>query len=97
MIKTIFIDFINNINDYNYKYSLYSKILPINLGDEILLEEELYDIKDTIGEFNYIIGVEDIKDIMNNLKMQLPKNNDLQICANAINYYIENDAFIDLK
>ena len=88
---------IKNIDDYNYKYSLYAKNMPIKLEDEMLLEEALYDIKDKINEFNYVIGVEEVKSILRNLDSQNATNDDLNLCVDAINYYIEYDAFIDLE
>jgi hypothetical protein len=97
MIIIKFEDFIKNVDNFNYTYSLYAKNLPIGLNDEVLLEEELYDVKDNIDAFDYIIGIEDIKGVLNNLNIQLPNNMDLNICVDAVNYYIEYDAFIDLE
>lgn len=97
MIKEKFENFIKNINDYNYKFSLYAKSLPIQLSETIILNEELYEVKDKIDGFNYIIGVEDLKDVLSNLQEQISDNSDIYLCADAINYYIENDAFIDLE
>jgi hypothetical protein len=79
MIKTIFNDFIQNIDQYDYTYSLYSKCRPIKKEG-----------------FQYVIGVDQIKDALENLSFQ-SKNLDISVCIKAINYYIENDAFIDLE
>lgn len=94
MKKEIFNDFLNHISDYGYTYSLYAKKVPISNNDEILLYDELYDIPDEIDGFMYVIGIDHIEQVLENLSFQI-QNPIMEDYIEAINYYIENDAFID--
>jgi hypothetical protein len=76
---------------------LYTKYSPINLHDEIIVDNDIYDIKDNIDGFEYFCGMNQLKSILRNLSLQKSENIDLKICIDAINYYIKYNAFIDLE
>ncbi len=97
MIKLKFEDFIKNIEKYNEKCGFYVRSLPVKIADEICLFDAGYDIVENIDNFRFIIFVFAINDVLENLKAQNTNSTDLKICADAINYYIEYDAFIDLE
>lgn len=64
-------------------------------GDTVLLvDDDDYDAPDEINGYVCNLSWASIKDIAINLLSQLP-NPTLEDYIEAINYYIENDAFID--
>lgn len=67
----------------------------INLTDSVLVvEDEDYDAPEEIDGYFCSLSWSGIKDVLDNLSSQIP-NPTLENYAEAINYYIENDAFID--
>jgi hypothetical protein len=89
------LNLLREINLYDYTYNLYAIKLPLKEDSQILLDSDLYEIKESIDDFYYVMGIQDINDIVENLKLQTCKINVNQIIA-AINYYIENDAFMEV-
>lgn len=88
------IDRINEL-DEAFLYAKSDKIkndenLLLIYGDEYTLPPE------TLEGFQYKMGIFQLRDIIENLKMQSGTLN-IGTCVDAINYYLENDAFIDLN
>ena len=96
MIKLKFDDFVKNIENYNEKYGFYVKSLPLKIDDVVCLFDAGYDIVESIDDFKFMIFVFAINDVLENLKEQTSGNIDINLCIEAINYYIQYDAFIDL-
>jgi hypothetical protein len=97
MTKISFEFLLKNIEKYDNNNILYTKSSPVNLYDEVIVDNDIYDIKDNINGFEYFCGMNQLKSVLRNLSMQNPNYTDLNICIDAINYYIEYDAFIDLE
>lgn len=86
---------IDRINELDEGF-LYAK--PNKIKDEKLLliyEDEYILPPETMEGFQYKMGIFQLRDIIENLKMQKEKPN-TEDYIEAINYYIDNDAFIDL-
>lgn len=91
MTISVLIDKINEIDEG----FLYSKSSGINADEEVLIvNEDAYTIPDeTIGGFQYKLGLHQVQDIIENLRMQIEKPT-TENYIDAIDYYIKNDAFI---
>jgi hypothetical protein len=78
---------------------LYTKSHKVKKNEAILLvyDNDNYEIPpEKIDEFKYRMGIFQMDEIIKNLKMQI-SNPNTEKYINAINYYIENDAFIRLN
>jgi hypothetical protein len=96
MIKTTFNLLLEIIENYDNNHIIYAKSFTPNLLDEVLIDDDVYEIKNNIDGFEYLFGMNQLKSILRNLDYQRPNNNDLNLCLAAINYYINNDAYITL-
>ena len=62
---------------------------------DILISYDEYNTND-IDDFHWTLEMKDIEDILSNLSQQV-SHPTIEQKIEAINYYIENDAFIDLE
>jgi len=64
--------------------------------DILVIYNDPYFDEERVNKYCYLISVFQIKEVIENLNQQLIKPN-TQDYVDAINFYIENDAFIDLE
>jgi len=93
---------INNINNIDWRFDVYlpknrdkleinTPCLLVRYEDEESLEDEKYI--DSI--YTYSLQIEDVKSIVENLNEQI-KDPTMDQILEAIEFYIENDAFIEI-
>ena len=92
MEKMTLRNIINNINKYNDAINIMLPRKDMSL-DSICMMIDNDDIED---EINVAIGLYVLKDILDNLRQQRINFNDDQ-ALEAIQFYLQNDAFIELK
>jgi|LakMenE18May11ns_1017448.scaffolds.fasta_scaffold9068454_2 hypothetical protein len=94
--KIIAIDeLINQINQLKEGF-LYTKSDRIKNQEKVLItyDNDNYTLPlEEMNGFKYRMGIFQIEEVIQNLKTQT-KDPDTENCIKAINYYIENDAFI---
>ena len=93
--KILVEDFINKISFFTEGCILYMKSPKIKLGEEVLISFDVYSYE-PIGDYQSVLPCKEIQQIILNLESQNP-NPTLDDYIEAINYYIENDAFIDVE
>lgn len=97
MKKMKFSDIINNLPIINEKLAIYiPKDSQCELNDDCLLMNYDDDNDKKYSHYKYFLGVYDIVDIVSNLSQQNPSYS-INDVINAIKYYYENDAFINLS
>ena len=97
MIKTSFKILLENIENYDNNHIIYTKTINPNLFDDLLIDDDIYEIKENLDGFEYLFGMGQLKSVLRNLNSQKPNNHNLNLCMDAISYYIKYDAFIDLE
>jgi len=88
-------ELINQINQFKEGF-LYTKSDRLESQEKVLITYDNDDYTlplEEIDGFKYRVGIFQIEEVIQNLKIQT-KNPDTENCIKAINFYIENDAFI---
>ena len=76
---------------------LYSDSKTLGIHQNILLvSDDPYLDLEIIDNYSYLMGAFQFEDIINNLKQQI-ENPTMNTITKAINFYIENNAFIILS
>ncbi len=89
-------DFIAHLENFK-DGALYSKSKKLNLSDNVLIaHEDRYLEAEEIDGFSYMLELSQVEDVISNLTAQI-HHPTLKNIIEALNYYIENDAFIDAK
>lgn len=95
--KEIYVDeLINNISSYIKEGILYT--IPhqkLTVGTKVIISFDEYNTSD-IYKYKWTLDCRDIEDIFSNISQQIDQPT-IEQKIEAINYYIENDAFIDMK
>ena len=87
-------DLIENIFSYSEVGVLYKKEAEVlNSDTKVLVSFDEYNTEDIQG-YTWTLDCREIESIISNLSEQIPSPT-LDQKIEAINYYIENDAFID--
>ena len=88
-------DFLLNIKTHNEEGALYLSGKGLCLSADCLIVND-EDFPDEVDGYYYYLFVDQIKDVSDNLFFQ---KNDYSVAelVKAINFYFENDAFIELE
>ncbi len=88
-------EFLDRILEFSGDYVMYSEKNKIERDNSLILAlNNEYNLPDTILSFKRQLSCGDVEGIMDNLSSQIYSPT-LDDYVEAINYYIENDAFID--
>ncbi len=88
-------DFLFDIKTYDEEGALYLSDKGLSLNSDCLIISN-EDFPDEIDGFYYYLFVAQIKDVSENLFFQ-KRDYSLKDFVEAINFYFENDAFINLE
>jgi hypothetical protein len=94
-VKIPFSAFIKRVNEFKLDGFLYTKSGLIDTIQDLLISFDEYSF-DNIEDFQWTLSCYDVVDIIENLNQQRENPTD-QEYLKAINFYIKNDAFIDLE
>jgi hypothetical protein len=86
---------IENISKFSAEGFLYTKIGIIDEKDRVLISYDEYNAE-PIDKFTWTLSCSEVEDILRDLNTQI-QSPTMKECVNAINYYIQNDAFINLE
>lgn len=86
-----------NISEMKSNFFIYSMNSILQKEEDVLLvEDDEYDVPDEIDGYEHRMSWQTAKGVIENLQSQNPTPT-LDDYIEAINYYIENDAFIDVE
>jgi len=106
-LKTIRVeDLLNSVETFRREDAVFAKGHPLTLETPIMIcdidDETIVEHAAPRGhlknhpEFSYLIDALSVRDVILNLSLQGPDNS-LRTKLRALNFYLENDAFLDLS